>query len=77
MNGLQQFSQALCYTGGYVLVSVGLVDSLDVFKYVHPTIICLIQGPLFRIIQAMHLGSTGMTAVAAMKSDFVATIRGL
>lgn len=34
MNGLQQFSQALCYTGGYVLVIMGIVDSLDVFKWV-------------------------------------------
>uniref|UniRef100_A0A914HK20 Uncharacterized protein n=1 Tax=Globodera rostochiensis TaxID=31243 RepID=A0A914HK20_GLORO len=53
-NGLQQFSQALAYAGGFVLVRLELVTALNVFK----------------IIQTMHLGSMGMTSAVLLANDF-------
>jgi hypothetical protein len=57
---------------------MGIVDSLDVFKYVCLILVYLEARHLsFRLIQAMHLGSTGMTALVSMKSDFSGIFRGL
>ncbi|CAK5078863.1 unnamed protein product [Meloidogyne enterolobii] len=60
-NGLQQASQAIAYTGGYLLVQNGLVQALNVFK----------------IIQTMYLGSSGLTSLLFLSEDFTKTTKEL
>uniref|UniRef100_A0A1I8C0C5 Uncharacterized protein n=1 Tax=Meloidogyne hapla TaxID=6305 RepID=A0A1I8C0C5_MELHA len=60
-NGLQQASQAIAYAGGFLLVQNGLVKALNVFK----------------IIQTMYLGSTGLTSLLFFSNDFAKTTREL
>uniref|UniRef100_A0A914NHY5 Uncharacterized protein n=1 Tax=Meloidogyne incognita TaxID=6306 RepID=A0A914NHY5_MELIC len=60
-NGLQQASQAIAYIGGYLLVQNGLVQALNVFK----------------IIQTMYLGSSGLTSLLLLSEDFTKTTKEL
>ena len=68
-NGMQQVSQALCYTGGFLLAQFELVTPLNVFKLVM-AIFYTLFFTLSRIIQTMHLGSMGLTSVVLLANDF-------
>ncbi|KAF7629911.1 hypothetical protein Mgra_00009100 [Meloidogyne graminicola] len=60
-NGLNQASQAIAYFGGFLLVQNGFTKALSVFK----------------IIQTMHLGSSGLTSLLLISNDFIKTTKEL